>query len=337
MDAPRPPASRNGSPPAGTTEEALAALAAAQQAHRADPLAPVLERRRLGAYRGYAERLAQVAALASSGARLSLIGRSVRGEPLVAVHLGAERATARTTVLLSAVHPMEWIGVEVHLALLERLAQMALPDRAVIAVPLVNPDGLLRVESDLRAGRRRFVRHNARGVDLNRNFDARWDERGIVQRLLSFVFSSGPSPASEPEVAALAHHLAPRRVDRAVSLHSFGGAVLYPSAASLRPIWDLAEHRDWARRIAFAADVDPYRALPCAWWSAGITQGGLELDWLHDRHGALSLLIECSRKNAGLHPARVLHPFAWFNPQRPPAVVAALVEATLPFVRGDAV
>jgi predicted deacylase len=246
-------------------DDAPAALAAAQQSHRGEPLGPLLERRRLGAYRGYAERLAQIAALAEGGARLSTIGRSVRGEPLLALHLGAERPAARTTVLLSAVHPMEWIGVEVHLALLERLAHTDLGDRAVIAVPLVNPDGLLRVEADLREGRRRFVRHNARGVDLNRNFDARWDERGLVQRLLSFVFSSGPSAGSEPEVAALAHHLAPRRVDRALSLHSFGGAVLYPSAASLFPIWDAAEHRDWARRIALAAHGGqgrPYRALP---------------------------------------------------------------------------
>jgi hypothetical protein len=223
----------------------------------------------------------------------------------------------------------------VHLALLRRLAESYLDGRAVIAVPIVNPDGVIRVEMELRAGRRRFVRHNAHGVDLNRNFDARWDERGIVQRLLSFVFAPGSRPASEPEVAAIAHHLAARRVDRSLSLHSFGGAVLYPSAATLWPIWDAAEHRAWAARIAEAADAKPYRAAACAWWACGITAGGLELDWMHERHGAVSLLVECSRRNAGAHPARLFHPFAWFNPRDPAAVATTLSAAMLPFARGD--
>lgn len=316
-------------------DPALAALGAARRAHDRPPLAPILEGRRLGPYRGYAELLGAIERLTQRGARLTVIGRSVKSEPIFAVEMGSRRPSARTTVLLSAVHPIEWIGIEVHLALLERLGAQDLLDRTVIAVPIVNPDGLVRVESDLRAGRRRFVRHNAHGVDLNRNFDARWHDRGLLQRLLSSLWNPGSRPASEPEVAALAHHLAPRRVDRALSLHSFGGAVLYPSAASLWPIWDAAEHRTWARRIADAADIEPYRALPCALFAAGMTAGGLELDWLHDRHGAVSLLIECSRRNAGLHPARLFTPFAWFNPARPGAVVAALASATLPYARGD--
>jgi hypothetical protein len=318
-------------------EEALSAIRAARRAHEAPPLGPILEQRRLGPYRGYAEMLGAIEGLADRGARLSVIGRSVKGEPIVAVHLGAERPNARTTVTLSGVHPIEWIGVEVQLALLSRLVESRLDGRSLVAVPIVNPDGVLRVEANLRAGRRRFARHNAHGVDLNRNFDARWHDRGLVQRLLSFMFAPGSRPASEPEVAAIAHHVAPRRIDRALSLHSFGGAVLYPSAASLWPIWDAAEHRAWAKRIAEAADAKPYRALPAAWFSLGMTAGGLELDWFHDRHGAVSLLVECSRRNAGLHPARLFQPFAWFNPRRPAAVVAALVEAVLPYVRGDAV
>jgi len=315
--------------------EALAALRAARSAHQGPPLAELIAERRLGHYRGYGELLGEIESLVDRGARLSVIGRSVKGEPIFALQLGASRANARTTVTLSAVHPIEWIGVETHLALLRRLADAHLEDRAVVAVPIVNPDGVLRVDAHLRAGLRRFVRHNAHGVDLNRNFDARWHDRGIVQRLLSFVFASGSRPASEPEVAALAHHLAPRRIDRALSLHSFGGAVLYPSAATIWPIWDAVEHRGWAKRIADAADTKPYRALPCAWWAWGITSGGLELDWLHERHGAVSLLVECSRRNAGLHPARLLEPFAWFNPERPAAVTAALCEAILPYARGD--
>jgi hypothetical protein len=325
-----------------------AALRAAIAAHARPPLVQAIGPRGLGPYRGYGEVLAAVERLAARGGRVVSIGRSVKGEPIFAVHLGAEGGPSgpRAAVVLSGIHPTEWIGIEVCLALLDRLASSMAPGqhgghphspgRAVIVVPVVNPDGMIRVERHLRAGRARFVRHNARGVDLNRNFDASWGDRGICQRLLSFVFSPGAGPASEPEVAAIAHHLASRRIDRALSLHSFGGAVLYPSAASRFPVLDAAEHRAWARRIAAGAARRPYRALPCSWWTLGVTASGLELDWFHDRHGALSLLVECGRGGFGLRPSRLFQPFAWYNPAAIAGVTGPLVEALLPYVRGAA-
>ncbi|WP_433927831.1 M14 family metallopeptidase [Sorangium cellulosum] len=414
----------------GSEEQGRAALRAALFVHRRAPLSRLLARRGLGPYRGYGELLEALDRLADRGAQLSLIGRSVRGEPLLAVQLGAaapaghhqERADlsalpgqhggssggggspqrtgsprrggspqrggsslngapgpgahhgvgatagaddhapddaalaqpaeragpldrrgpggagprerARTTVILSGIHPLEWIGVETHLALLERLAAEDLRGRSIFAVPIVNPDGLLRVEMNLRAGRRRYVRGNARGVDLNRNFDAGWYERGLVQRLVGLVSSPGSRPASEPEVEAIAHALSSRRIDRALSLHSAGGAVLYPPAHSLWPVADAAEHRAFALRVARAADRRPYRAMSYVRFAWGIRKAGLEIDWLHDRHGALSLLVECSRGELGLRPSRLVEPFAWFNPRKLDDAAPQLVEAVLPFVKG---
>ena len=324
-------------PPRLDGDDPRAALRAALVAHRRPALSRLLARRGLGPYRGYGEMLEAVERLVDRGARLSLLGRSVRGEPLFGLRFGAEdpREQSRTGVVLSGVHPMEWIGIEVHLALLERLVAADLGGRSVLAVPIVNPDGLLRVEMNLREGRRRFVRHNAHGVDLNRNFDARWGYRSLAQRLLWFLFSPGKHAASEPEVAAIAHALSARRVDRAVSLHSFGGAVLYPPAGSLWPVVDRDEHRAWATRIARAADPQrPYRAMSLIRFGCGFRQGGLELDWFHERHGALSLLVECSRGGVGLRPSRLLDPFAWYNPPRIHDVAPPLVDALSPFVKG---
>jgi hypothetical protein len=153
--------------------------------------------------------------------------------------------------------------------------------------------------------------------------------------LLRSVFYPGSRAASEPEVEALAHHLSSCRVDRALSLHSFGGAVLYPSAATTRPVHDAAEHAAWAGRIASAIDPDrPYRAIGCARWAKGITAGGLELDWFHERHGALSLLVECSRGGVGVRPSRLLDPFAWFNPVKLDRDAQAIASAVTPFVAG---
>ena len=52
--------------------------------------------------------------------------------------------------------------------------------------------------------------------------------------------------------------------------------------------------------------------------------------------GALSLVVECSRGGFGLHPSRLLQPFAWFNPPAIQQVVAPLVDALVPYVRGAA-
>lgn len=332
----RPPPSQ--ARPAAVGEQAQALLRETVAAHRTTAFSMVAERHGLGRYRGYADMLSTMERLAARGAQLVQVGLSVQGRPLFALHLGKYPASAdtRTTVILSGVHPNEWIGIETHFALLEHLAGVDLGNRSIVSFPVVNPDGVFRVETNLRAGRRRFVRHNARGVDLNRNFDARWGHRGLLQSLLPWVFRRGTRAASEPEVEAIAFALSKRRIDRALSLHSFGGAVLYPSAASWWPVHDSAEHRVWARRIAKAADKRAYRAAPCSWWAWGSTAGGLELDWFHDRHGAISLLVECSRGGLGLRPSRLLSPFAWFNPVKVESVSSEIAQAVLPFVKGHA-
>lgn len=307
--------------------------------HVTTPLGEALVGRGLGPYRGYAEVLQAIDRRVVEGARLTQIGRSVCDEPLFALHFGTAEPTqrTRTCVVLSGLHPMEWIGIETHLALTHRLLRAELGERAVICVPVVNPDGMLRVEEHLRAGRHRFVRHNARGVDLNRNFDARWGRQSMCIRFIPWLFRPGSHPASEPEVAALAYTLGARRVDRALSLHSSGGAVLYPSAHSLRPIADGAEHQQWARFVAQRTGGQVLRTMRSAWFSRGLTQGGLEIDWFHERHGALSLLVECPSGGIALRPSRLVEPFAWLNPPRPREMATRLAEALEPFVRGDRV
>ncbi len=325
------------SPATPPRDQGLAALEQARQRHRAQPLVRTIGARGLGPYRGYAELLAAMGRLRRDGARLAKLGDSVRGEPILALELGQAGPVpcSRTSVVLAGLHPIEWIGVETALTLTERLLARPLENRSVLVVPMANPDGLLRVERNLRAGRRRFVRHNAHGVDLNRNFDVRWGHKNLLARLVPWVFRPGSHPASEPEVTAITEAVDSRRVDRALSLHSFGGAVLYPSGHTMTPIADADEHRDWARRIATRADRRPYRAVPSWRFGFGATMGGLEIDWFHRRHGTVSLLAECSRGGLGLRPSRLLDPFAWFNPPQPGSVALRIAEATADFVAGE--
>jgi hypothetical protein len=111
--------------------------------------------------------------------------------------------------------------------------------------------------------------------------------------------------------------------------------VLYPAAHRLLPVADADEHKSWARRIARVASDKPYGTLPSSWFGMGMTMGGLELDWFHERHGALSLLVECSRGGIALRPSRLFDPFAWFNPPRLDPVANRIAEAALPFVCGE--
>jgi hypothetical protein len=69
-------------------------------------------------------------------------------------------------------------------------------------------------------------RANANFVDLNRNWDALWQEKpdrsGCWQGL---ILSTGASPASEPETQALAAFLFANQVDAVVSYHSAGQGI----------------------------------------------------------------------------------------------------------------
>lgn len=163
-------------------------------------------------YRGLDALLREIDALTERARRVEL-GTSVEGRPLLAYDVGEG---PQTCVVLAGIHAMEWIGVEVGLELLRRLVADPPRDRVVRVHPLVNPDGYARVEGELRAGKRRFTRTNARGVDLNRNWPTHWKPRAR-KLALPFLGDGGPHPRSEPEIDAfnppdpgrVTQHLAP--------------------------------------------------------------------------------------------------------------------------------
>ncbi len=316
---------------------ARAALESAIAGHPAPDLAELLSRRGLGAYGDYAATLRRILALADGGAGIELLGQSVHGQPLVCVRIGPPDAPV--SALLAGLHPTEWIGIETGLRILENCLGEPASDRQLVAFPLANPDGVLQVQDNLLRGIRRFVRHNARGVDLNRNFPSFWGANTLAQRVLRRTFAGGSGPASEPEVRAIVQRLSSLPVDRALSLHSFGGVVLFPyGAMRTRPV-EHAALEAWARRVAAAARPKRgYRAVQSARWVPGFTARGMELDYFHEHFGALSLLIECSKGGVLADPWRPsvwTEPFAWFNPTDLEATVGPVARAALPFLAGD--
>jgi protein MpaA len=112
-----------------------------------------------------------------------VVGTSVRGRPIVAIHRAREGAT-RTVLVIGSIHGDEQAGLRVVRRLRDREHLPA--DLDLWLVPTVNPDG---TAADRRT--------NAHGVDLNRNFPYKWhpSPRGLTW--------SGPHDLSEPESQAL--------------------------------------------------------------------------------------------------------------------------------------
>jgi hypothetical protein len=85
-------------------------------------------------------------------------------------------------------------------------------------IPNLNPDGYA-LPTTASAQVRRF---NANAIDLNRNFDCRWQPESTWR---SAVVSAGTNPFSEPEAAALRDYVRTVNPNAAVFWHSIGNAV----------------------------------------------------------------------------------------------------------------
>jgi hypothetical protein len=282
-------------------------------------------------YRSYAATWRALAALAPRVTSLR-IGTSCSGEPLWAFAVEPVAAQTATTFVVGGIHAMEHVGVATAVALLERAATAASPWRShrLVVVPMANPDGFRQVESDLGGGARRFRRANARGVDLNRNFAAFWDDRYYLNRLLGRVFSPGEGPLSEPETRAIDELLARERPTYAVSLHAFGEWIFTPYAGSRRPPRDHDRLLQIASGMAAAQPHRPYRVLQLARRSRLFQARGAEIDHFYERHGALAFLVEIGAGPRLREPPTWFLPYGWFTP--PAALLERDIANVLPAV-----
>ncbi len=292
--------------------------------------------RHANTYRGYQELMECWAAL--PGARTRVIGQSVLGEALHMVEIG-NPTSQNVSVVMAGIHPIEWIGIETAFALAQlcskNLRSKNYPeDRRICFFPLVNPDGFRKVEANLRAGKRKWVRSNENGVDLNRNWPTHFKHS---KGLIAGHNASGPEPCSEPEVAAIVAVLdtiaETATIDVALSLHSIGKMILMPWGG----VWKSPEARD--KHIQAAKQIKAnlgYTIRQVSHWVPGISFAhGMEIDHLHQAYGATAILIECTRGELSvLRPQVVLDPFRIFNPKDGRAVGVSIAKALEPFVRG---
>ncbi len=185
------------------------------------------------------------------------VGRSVLSRPIEALRIGGGR---EETLFAAAFHANEWLTALVMLRFAERLCasldsgeklggmdcRRALLGRGVTIVPCVNPDGVelslhgfdtageLAQEVKRIAGEhpKEYWSANARGVDLNRNYDAGWH----ISRQLEMSQGinapaprryGGERPASEPATAAMVRLCEKRRFASVYCFHSQGEEIYW--------------------------------------------------------------------------------------------------------------
>jgi len=183
-----------------------------------------------------------------------IIGYSVRGRPIRAYELG-DRGARRTVVALGSMHGNEQDGTVV---ISQLINGKPITGVHLWVIPRDNPDGYLR-----------NVRHNARGVDLNRNFPTKW-------RRVTGYYNSGAAPSSEPETRVLKRFLDQINPGHVVTFHSpLHGIDVYG-----------AKDRPFARRLSTHLRL-PTMSFDCSGGCHGtLTQ------WFNRNHPGACVTVE---------------------------------------------
>jgi len=157
-------------------------------------------------------------------------GSSTLGHQLTGYTYGSGE---KTIVFVGGIHGgYEWNTI----LLAERLRQYLLDhpedisaDVRVVIIPNANPDGLGKIVKDVTRfttdeipADTRDARFNARGVDLNRNFDCQWQPEATWG---DRTVDAGDAAFSEIESAALKNYFELTNPDAVVFWHSAAGGV----------------------------------------------------------------------------------------------------------------
>lgn len=127
------------------------------------------------------------------GGKKCVIGYSFAGRGIFAMHIG--NLCGRQLIAVYAVHGREWITARLAL---KHIAKGLAKDWGGWIVPLVNPDGAVISQRTYP-----LWKANARGVDINCNFDALWGTGKLNTRARGAENCIGDYPFSESESKAL--------------------------------------------------------------------------------------------------------------------------------------
>lgn len=145
-----------------------------------------------------------------------VIGYSFQGREIYAFHIGA--STGKQFVATYAIHGREWITAKLALKHIE----IGMEKGGGWIIPLLNPDG-----AKLSQGSYPLWKSNARGVDLNCNFDADWGYGRLNTKVRGAENCIGDYPFSEPETLAIKNFTLKIRPFVTLSFHTKGEEIYW--------------------------------------------------------------------------------------------------------------
>lgn len=212
----------------------------------------------------------------SYGGKKCVIGYSFQGRNIYAFHVGADYG--KQFIAVYAVHAREFITA--------RLALKHIKEGTAVGgwvIPLLNPDGVAICEC-----RSKLWKANARGVDLNCNFDADWGTGKLNTRTRGSENCIGDKPFSESETSALARFTLRVKPFVTLSFHTKGGEVY----------WEFNGAGD-ERGAQIIADYTGYAAKKITGSAGGYK------DWCIQKLGIPAYTVECGSDDL-VHPIESL-------------------------------
>ena len=242
----------------------------------------------------------------------TVIGRSCSGRDITALKVGKGHDYS---LFAASFHGSEHITTNILLFFIEELCcaikndtslaglnvRKAMFGRGIIFVPCVNPDGCeISINKASGCGslakqigrlcKNDFTHWNAnlRGVDINHNFSAGWENLRKLERESGIY---GPSPTrfggfkaeSEPETLALTELCRSNRIHHVVALHS-QGEVIYWTYGDKKPNRSEKMAEIMATSSGYALDVP-----------VGLAHGGGFKDWFIDEFDRPGFTVEVGK------------------------------------------
>ena len=206
--------------------------------------------------------------------RARIVGRSVDDRPILVRVYGDG---ADVVLLMAGIHGSEAAGVPILRRLGDELMSrpQLLEGRTVVLMPEVNPDGI-------EAGKR----HNANGVDLNRNFPA--DNFDGKSR-------HGDQPLSQPESRAVLAQIERFKPNRIISFHEPLACVDYDGegaetiAKAMGEYTDLPVKRLGGRPGSLGSYFGIDKGIPCITFELPRNAKQMSDKELWDRYGQATL------------------------------------------------
>ena len=190
---------------------------------------------------------------------VTIIGKSILGKTIPLIRLGKGK---KSVIYIGGHHGMEWITSAIIMRFAKNLceeytngrhifeisAKVLLETRKIYLVPMLNPDGINysihgvsdnnilfnRLKQMNQSDNFTHWQANARGVDLNHNYNSGFSEYKQLEQSLNICNGapskySGEYPESEPETRGLCNFVRWAKPDLALTLHTQGEEIFYTS------------------------------------------------------------------------------------------------------------